>query len=87
MVRRGPNAVYTITTTSVGTGVVRLKLKTSHVLGGLKAYLSASRIVAGQSATIAIRAHRDTKRKTYELKLKVSSDQADQLIVLTLRVR
>jgi len=87
MVRRGPNAVYTITTTPVGGGIVNLKLKTSHVLGGLKAYLSASRIVAGQSATIAIRAHRDTKRKTYEFKLKVSSDQADQVIVLTLIVR
>jgi hypothetical protein len=87
MVRGGPVAVYTITTTQVGTGVSRLKLKTSHVLGRLKAYLSTKRMVAGESATIAVSAHRNAKRKTYDFKLKVSSDQGDQLIVLTLTVR
>ena len=87
MVRRGPAAVYTIATTQVGTGASRLKLKMSHVLGGLNAYLSTSRMTAGETATLAVTAHRNTKRKTYELKLKVSSDQADQLIIITVDLR
>ena len=85
--RGGGVAVYTITTTQVGTGAARLKLKTQHVLGSLKAYLSTTRMTAGESATVSIRVHRNTRRKTYDFKLKVSSDTGDQLVPLTLTVR
>jgi hypothetical protein len=87
MTRGGDLAIYTITTQQVGSGRTTIKLKTLHLRKGVKAYLSATRIAAGETATLAIRARRDARRRAYEFTLKASSDQADERVTLTVVVR
>ena len=88
MIRRGPAVIYTITTAQLGdAGSTTIKLKALHVRSGLQVRLSKIRIAAGETVTLTIRAHRDARRKTYELELKGSSDRADVRIPLTLVLR
>jgi hypothetical protein len=87
MVRGGEVITFTITTAQVGDGSTTLKLKALHLRRGIKAYLSRTRIAAGETAILTIMAHKDAKRKTYEIVLKGSSDQADQRVPLTVVVR
>jgi hypothetical protein len=87
-VTRGGDAItFVIATTQVGAKTTLLKLRTLHVLAGLKAYLSSPRIAAGETATLTIVPHRDARRKRYEIVLKASSDLADQRIPLTIVVK
>lgn len=87
MTRGGDVATFTATTTQVGSGVSKVKLKTLHVRRGLVVDLSRTRIVAGETFTVIVRAHRDVRRKAYELTLKASSDQGDQRVRLTIVVK
>jgi hypothetical protein len=84
MVRGGDLAKFTITTTASGDERPKLKLKTSGLPRGLKAYFSRSQIVAGDTATVVVRAHRDTKLRTYAFAIKVASDRVDQFVPVTI---
>jgi hypothetical protein len=85
MDRGGDVAVFTITTT--GDSNTTIKLKTSHVRRGIKAYLSRTRIAAGETATVTIIAHRDAPRKTYEFSVEGKSKHGKQEVPLTLVVQ
>jgi hypothetical protein len=87
MTRGGDVVTYTITTAQIGAGSTTLTLKALHLRSGIKAYLSRTRIAAGETATVTIMAHRDARRRAYEFVLKASSDQADERVTLTVVVK
>ena len=84
MVRGGDLAKFTITTRATGDNPPKLKLKTAGLQRGLKAYFSRSKIVAGETATVVIRAYRDTKLRTYAFSIKAASDRVDQFVPVTI---
>ena len=80
MVRGGDLAKFTITTAATSDNPPTLKLKTAGLQRGLKAYFSRTRIAAGETATVVIRAHRNTKLRTYAFSIKAASDRIDQFV-------
>lgn len=85
VIRGGDVVTFVITTT--GDANTTVKLKTQHVRSGIKADLSRTRVAAGETVILTIRAHRDARRRAYELTLKGSSNQTDQRITLTIVVK
>ena len=61
-----------------------IKLQAQHLPHGIKAYISPSTIVAGDTATVTILAHQDPPRGSHDITIKGSSRTRNQRITITI---
>ncbi len=78
--------VVTFTIASQPTGATNpvIKLQAQHLPHGIKAYISPSTIVAGDTATVTILAHQDPPRGSHDITIKGSSRTRNQRITITI---
>jgi hypothetical protein len=87
-VPRGEVARFVVLTEAVSeTASPRLKVKVVGLQNRLKAYVSRSKITAGDTVTITIMAHRSARSREYAFAIKVSSDQGDQFVPVSFVLR
>jgi hypothetical protein len=78
--------VVTFAIASQPTGATNpvIKLRAQHLPHGIKAYISPSTIVAGDTATVTILAHQDPPRGSHDITIKGSSRTRNQRITITI---
>jgi hypothetical protein len=80
----GEVVTFTITSQPTGAANPRIKLQAQHLPHGIKAYISPSTIVAGDTATVTILAHQDPPRGSHDITIKGRSRTRNQRITITI---
>lgn len=89
MIRGGPVATFVVATAPADAEAEspRLKVKVVGLQRGLKAYISRSKITAGDAVTVTIMAHRNARLREYAFSIKVASDRLDVLAPVTVTLQ
>ncbi|MBM4440994.1 MAG: hypothetical protein FJ027_11270 [Candidatus Rokubacteria bacterium] len=80
---RGTVATFAVVTAPVGDAGVPLRVKVVGLNRRLKAYVSRTRTLAGDTIEVTIMAHRSARSRPYAFSVLVASKQSEQLVPVT----
>ncbi|HYE90220.1 MAG TPA: hypothetical protein VEA38_04330, partial [Terriglobales bacterium] len=80
---RGSIATFAVVTAPVGDAAVPLRVKVVGLNRQLKAYVSRTRTLAGDTIEVTIMAHRRARSRPYAFSILVASKQSEQLVPVT----